>query len=96
MPTVQRRGDSNSAGGIAQGGVESVRVNNRPIMIPNQPVTPHPPYPRRGRNVHNNGSQRTANGVSTVRAGNQRVVVTGDADTCGHPRVGGSNNVRAG
>jgi hypothetical protein len=24
------------------------------------------------------------------------VVVTGDADSCGHPRSGGSDNVRAG
>lgn len=96
MPAVQRQGDSNSGGGVANGGVESVRVNNKPIMIPNQPVTPHPPYPRRGRNEHNNGSQKTSGGVSTVTAGGQPVVVTGNNDTCGHPRVGGSDNVRAG
>lgn len=96
MPAVQRNGDANSAGGVAQGGVSSVRVNGIPIMIPSQQVTPHPPYPRRGRNQHNNGSQKTAGGVPSVRAGNQPVVVTGDSDTCGHPRSGGSPNVRAG
>lgn len=96
MPAVQRQGDSNAGGGVANGGVDSVRVNNIPIMIPSQPVTPHPPYPRRGRNEHNNGSQQTAGGVSSVKAGNQPVVVTGDNDTCGHPRTGGSDNVRAG
>jgi uncharacterized Zn-binding protein involved in type VI secretion len=96
MPAVQRQGDSDAGGGVANGGVPSVRVNGQSIMIPGQPVTPHPPYPRRGRNEHNNGGTVTAGGVSTVRAGGQPVVVTGDADSCGHPRVGGSDDVRAG
>jgi uncharacterized Zn-binding protein involved in type VI secretion len=96
MPAVQRNGDSNAGGGVANGGVASVKVNGRPIMIPGQSVTPHPPYPRRGRNAHNNGSTVTGGGVSTVSAGGQPVVVTGDADSCGHPRSGGSDNVRAG
>lgn len=96
MPAVQRNGDQNSAGGTAQGGVGSVRVNGQPIMIPAQPVTPHPPYPRKGRNVHNNGSQATAGGSGTVRAGGKPVVRTNDVDTCGHPRVGGSPDVRVG
>jgi uncharacterized Zn-binding protein involved in type VI secretion len=96
MPAVQRQGDSDAGGGVANGGVPSVKVNGRPIMIPGQSVTPHPPYPRRGRNEHNNGSTVTGGGISTVRAGGQPVVVTGDADSCGHPRSGGSDNVRAG
>lgn len=96
MPAVQRNGDSNAGGGVANGGVPSVKVNGRPIMIPGQSVTPHPPYPRRGRNAHNNGSTVTGSGVPTVRAGGQPVVVTGNADSCGHPRAGGSENVRAG
>lgn len=96
MPAVQRNGDSNAGGGVAQGGVTSVRVNGQSIMVPGQPVTPHPPYPRRGRNEHNNGSQVTAGGLGTVRAGGNPVVITGDADSCGHPRSGGSSDVRAG
>ncbi len=96
MPAVQRNGDQNSAGGVAQGGVGSVRVNGRAIMVPGQPVTPHPPYPRRGRNEHNNGSQVTAGGSGTVRAGGKPVVLTGNTDSCGHPRVGGSPDVRVG
>ena len=96
MPGVQRDGDPNTAGGIAQGGIGSVRINGRPIMIPGQPVTPHPPYPRRGRNQHNNGSQHTAGGVGSVRASGNPVVVDGDADTCGHARTSGSGDVRAG
>jgi hypothetical protein len=31
-----------------------------------------------------------------VRAGGIPVVTTGCADSCGHPRTGGSSNVRAG
>lgn len=96
MPAVQRNGDSNSAGGAAQGGFGTVRVNGLAIMTPNQPVTPHPPYPRRGRNPHNNGSQSTAGGSSTVRVGGLPVIRTDDVDTCGHARVGGSPDVRVG
>jgi uncharacterized Zn-binding protein involved in type VI secretion len=96
MPAVQRDGDSNAGGGVAQGGVSSVRINGRSVMIPGQSVTPHPPYPRRGRNEHNNGGQATAGGVSSVRAGGKPIVVTGNADTCGHARAGGSPDVRIG
>lgn len=96
MPGVQRDGDANTGGGVAQGGESSVRVNGSPVMIPDQSVTPHPPYPRKGRNEHNNGSQKTAGGVGSVRAGGNPIVVDGDADTCGHTRTGGSGDVRIG
>jgi len=97
MPAAQRRGDLNAGDGAAQGGVDSVRVNNLPIMIPAQPVTAHPPYGRKGaKTVHNDGSQKTAGGVTSVRAGGKPVVVTTNADTCGHARVGGSPNVFVG
>ncbi len=96
MPAVQRDGDANAGGGVAQGGESSVRINGRSVMIPGQSVTPHPPYPRRGRNEHNNGGQATAGGISSVRAGGKPIVVTGNADTCGHARVGGSPDVRIG
>jgi uncharacterized Zn-binding protein involved in type VI secretion len=97
MPAVQRDGDANSGGGVAQGGVGTVRVNGKSIMVPGQSVTPHPPYGPKGRKTpHNDGSQITAGGSGTVRAGGQAVVRTGDADSCGHARAGGSPNVRAG
>lgn len=96
MPAAQRDGDSNAGGGVAQGGESSVRINGRSVMIPGQSVTPHPPYPRRGRNEHNNGGQATAGGNSSVRAGGKPVIATGDADTCGHARAGGSPDVRVG
>ncbi len=96
MPAVQRDGDANAGGGVAQGGESSVRINGRSVMIPGQSVTPHPPYPRKGRNIHNNGGQATAGGSDSVRAGGKPIVITGDADTCGHARVGGSPDVRVG
>ena len=96
MPAAQRNGDLNTGGGIAQGGVPSVKVNGLAVMIPAQSVTAHPPYPKKGRNGHNDGSQQTAGGVSSVRAGGKPIVVTGDADTCGHTRAGGSPDVKVG
>lgn len=97
MPAVQRDGDANAGGGVAQGGVPSVRVNGRPVMIPGQSVTAHPPYGSRGRKtIHNDGSQKTAGGVGSVKAGGKSIVVTGNTDTCGHARSGGSPDVRAG
>ena len=96
MPAAQRDGDSNAGGGVAQGGEASVRINGRPVMIPGQSVTPHPPYPKKGRNEHNNGGQATAGGNSSVRAGGKPIIATGDIDTCGHARVGGSEDVRVG
>ena len=97
MPAVQRDGDKNDGGGVATGGVASVRVNGQPIMIPAQAVSAHPPYGNKGaKTVHNNGTQATAGGVASVRAGGKPVVVTGNKDTCGHSRVGGSPNVFAG
>lgn len=88
MPAVQRKGDANSGGGVITGGVASVRVNGRPIAVVGLPVTGH------GKGKH--AGPQTANGSGSVRAGGRAVVRTGDADTCGHPRVGGSGDVRAG
>lgn len=97
MPAVQRDGDSNAGGGVAQGGAASVRVNGRAVMTPGQSVTAHPPYGRKNSlTEHNNGSQKTAGGVGSVRAGGSPIVVTGNSDSCGHARVGGSGDVRAG
>lgn len=96
MPAVQRKGDKNNGDGVAERGIASVRVNNIDVVVNGMPVSAHPPYPRRGRNQHNNGSQKTANGLRSVRVENIPLVVTGNADTCGHSRVGGSPDVNAG
>jgi uncharacterized Zn-binding protein involved in type VI secretion len=44
MPAVQRQGDSNSAGGQATGGIASVRVNGRPIIVAGGSVSGHAPW----------------------------------------------------
>jgi uncharacterized Zn-binding protein involved in type VI secretion len=92
MPAAQRQGDANGAGGVNTGGVSSVRVNGRPIVIPGISVSPHPCCGRRGCAKH--CSAKTTGGSATVRAGGKAVIRTGDSDTCGHARIGGSANVR--
>lgn len=84
MPGVVRQGDKNSSGGVAAAGVTSVLVNNKPIVVTGTAVTSH-------SRKHN--SPRTGAGKSNVVAGNKPVNVIGNADTCGHPRADGSNNV---
>jgi len=88
MPAVQRQGDADSAGGVALSGVASVRVNNQPIVVNGISVSGHGKGPHRG--------PVTAGGNDTVKAGGIPVVTTGCADSCGHPRSGGSSDVRAG
>ena len=88
MPAVQRVGDADGGGGVAQGGVASVRVNGRPVIVNGNSVTGH------GKGPH--GGPVTAGGNGTVRAGGIPVVTTGCADTCGHARAGGSGDVRVG
>jgi uncharacterized Zn-binding protein involved in type VI secretion len=93
MQSVQRVGDVNTAGGVAQVGVDSVRINGRAVVVNGNPVTPHPCCgQRRCPSIHCHAT--TANGSSSILAGGIPVVRTGDCDTCGHPRAGGSADVR--
>jgi uncharacterized Zn-binding protein involved in type VI secretion len=90
---MQRQGDANTAGGIAQGGEASVRINGRPAMVAGSAVTPHPCCGQRGcPPIHCHA--QTAGGSSTVRAGGKSLIYTGCVDTCGHARAGGSSDVR--
>lgn len=95
MPAAQRQGDTNSDGGAATSGVDSVRVNGKPIVVNGIGVSEHAPWKPAKRHAPHVAAS-TANGSSTVRAGGTPVVRTGDADTCGHSRVGGSPDVRVG
>lgn len=93
MPSAQRVGDPNTAGGIVTAGIGSVRVNGRAIVVPSMPVTPHPCCGQPGCGIH--CSAVTSGGSGSVRAGGRPVIRTGvDIDTCGHPRAGGSGDVR--
>jgi uncharacterized Zn-binding protein involved in type VI secretion len=88
MPSVQRQGDSDSGGGVIVAGINSVRTNGIPTATINMPVSAHSRKP-----TH---VPQTAGGVPSVRVAGQAISVTGNADTCGHARVGGSFDVRAG
>lgn len=91
MPSVQRQGDTNSAGGAATSGVASVRVNGKPVVVNGTSVSAHAPW---GRPHPPHAGPTTTGGSGTVRAGGIPINRTGDADTCGHARVGGSPDVR--
>jgi len=94
MPAVQRQGDANSKGGVANGGVSSVRVNGKAVVVPDISVTRHQCKGGKkpcSRHKH----AKTLGGSSTVRAGGKPIIRTSvDKDTCGHPRTGGSPDVR--
>ena len=93
MPAVQRVGDADGAGGVASGGVGSVRANGRAVIVNGNSVSAHPCCGRKGcPPIH--CSATTSGGSGTVRAGGIPVVYTGASDTCGHARAGGSDNVR--
>jgi uncharacterized Zn-binding protein involved in type VI secretion len=92
MPAVQTDGDANDAGGTVSGGVASVRVNGKPVTVNGNPVSAHAPWDRKWHPPH--AAASTAGGSGTVRAGGTGIITTGCADTCGHARAGGSDNVR--
>lgn len=95
MARVQRRGDYDNGGGVLFNGVSSVLVNGRPIAVQGGFVTPHNPKPPKPHAAKHQVA-RTLATQRTVVAGNKPVVRTGDPDTCGHTRVGGSPNVYVG
>ena len=91
MPAVVRRGDANSAGGVATQGAATVLVNGRGVVPPGASVTPHPCCGSKGCNAHCNA--RTTGGSATVFAEGKPIILVGDSDTCGHERAQGSPNV---
>ena len=94
MAGIQRVGDANGAGGVITSGIDSVRMNGRPVAITGAGVSAHPCCGRRGcPPIHCYAT--TAGGSGSVRVGGIPVSLTGDADTCGHARAGGSGDVRA-
>lgn len=93
--SVQRVGDANSGGGIAQGpGHTNVLINGRPALKPRTPFTPHVGCSPRNP-THCRGSVAVSGNSASVRANGQPLVLTGAKDSCGHARSGGSANVKA-
>lgn len=90
---VQREGDANSGGGIiVSKGHKNVLINGIPAARPYSKVTPHavcvPKFP-----IH--CVALVEPGAQTVMINGEPMIITGNSDTCGHARAGGSPNVRA-
>ena len=82
--------DANNGGGTISSVPQStVYANSKLLSVNGSSVTTH------GDPAVHSGTV-TANGSSTVFAGGTAVNRTGDADSCGHARTGGSSNVNIG
>ena len=91
MPAVVRKGDVNSAGGVATQGAATVLVNGRGVVPPGSSVTPHPCCGAPGCAIH--CAAVTTGGSSTVFAEGKPIILKGDSDSCGHSRAQGSPDV---
>ena len=88
MAAAQRKTDANTGGGTISSVPQStVYANSKLLSVNGSSVTTHGPVDS------SHVSAITANGSSTVFAGGTAVNRTGDADSCGHTRGGGSSNV---
>lgn len=86
MPKVVRLGDVNSAGGATLRGDPTFIVDGKPVSPVGTPVSPHAPCPL----VPIHCSAVTTQGDQTFIIGGINVTVVGSIDSCGHPRVTGS------
>lgn len=92
MPAVQRVGDQNSAGGVIVNGDASVLINGRAVAVQGASVSAHPCCGRKGcPPTHCNAKTQPSQGIVLVNG--VPLILTGDVDTCGHARTGGSDNV---
>lgn len=95
MPSIQRVGDQDSAGGVILNGDSTVLINGRAVAIQGASVSPHPCCGQRGcPPVH--CSAKTQSNNSSILVNGVPLVLTSDVDTCGHPRSGGSPDVTVG
>ena len=91
MPAISRVTDQNQAGGQIQRGAESVKVNGLSVGVHPSPITPHGPYPRRGRNEHQ--AAVTTDGSPSVFAEGNPVLRVTSPNSCGHSISQGSPDV---
>lgn len=89
---IQRLTDSNSGGGSITNtdGNSTVFANNLLVSVDGSIGSGH------GKRKHKPGAWATAGGSGSVFAHGVPVNYTGNSDTCGHARVGGSGNVFVG
>ena len=88
MAAAQRNGDANTGGGVINSVPQTtVKCNGENLSVNGSSGTAC------GVGIHAATVWKTANGSSTVFAGGIKINRTGDADTCTHPRAGGSSDV---
>ena len=91
MPAIQRMTDANAGGGaITTIPQSTVKANSLVVAVDGSKGTGH------GVGLHANLAWDTQGGNSTVKAGGIAINTTGNTDTCGHARVGGSGDVNVG
>jgi uncharacterized Zn-binding protein involved in type VI secretion len=95
MPAVQRVGDRNEAGGVIQNGDSSVLINGRAVAVVGSKVTAHPCCGSKGCPPTHCSATTTAK-TTNVFVNGKPIIVTGDTDTCGHKRQGGSTSIQIG
>jgi uncharacterized Zn-binding protein involved in type VI secretion len=87
MPGIVRQGDTNSAGGSATSGDQTLIVDNKPVVTVGTPVSRHAPCsPRKPKHCN----ARTTKGSRIFIINGKPVNIIGDPDSCGHPRSSGS------
>ena len=92
MPNVQRMGDKNNGGGeITQIPQSSVYIDNKLVCVSGSKGAGHPPCT--DEPIHCTGNWQTTENNFGVYVNNRSINVTGDEDTCGHIRIGGSLTV---
>jgi uncharacterized Zn-binding protein involved in type VI secretion len=94
MGNVVRSGDTNTAGGAANGGAATVFAEGSNVGQPGMGVSPHPCCGSRGCGAH--CAATTTGGSSTVFADGKPVLTTSDTDTCGHGRSSSAQTVFVG
>ena len=94
MPGAVRVGDINLLGGIAVLGSTDVIINGRGAAKFLSPVTPHPCCGAPKCHLHC-VAFILGPGSPTVMVNGQPMIVQGDIDTCGDPRLTCSTNVIA-
>jgi len=95
MAGVVRRGDINTAGGMAVDASTTVLVNGRGVVYPGSLVTPHPCCGAKGCDIHCSAVV-VGPGSSTVLVEGKRVIRKGDWDLCSHTRATASSDVTCG
>lgn len=83
---VHRLGDPNAAGGVVVGPAQDfVYDQGKLVSVDGSGVSPHPPF------IPPHVSPVTASGSSFAFINGIPINFMGNADSCGHPRAGGSD-----